>query len=168
MSLLCYSSVTLAKALPSPVITGSNSHHTLTSSRRPNMFCFFFSPTLRIYSLNYGLSLYRAEMQFQPGLAKTSICLFDLIDFLEWGLQTHTHTHASYSRLPNTPTDLWRCGQRSGCCRSECVLSVVTSSNSSHHCGDNHRVCMLRGTPLSLFLFFFYVHLFLIMHCRGS
>lgn len=126
----------LANALPLPLITGTNSHHTLTWSRQPNILL-----TLRIYRLNYVWSLYSTYLQFQPGLSKTSICLFDLSDFLEREPQTDTYT-SSLSYSVNMQADLWRCGQ----CRCvECVLSVVTSSNFSHRYRDNYQVCALQG-----------------------
>lgn len=146
MSLLCYFSVMLAKALPFPVITGSNSHHTLTWSRRPNMFFpqhwefiawTMFCPyiaQIRSFSQHIHMSVWP---DWVPGVRALNI---------------HTHFRFVFTEHAGRPVRDVVGQKTSTFCCMECVLSVVTSSNSSHHRRDNYQVWMLRGflcTPIS-------------------
>ena len=138
MSLLCYFSAMLAKALPFPVITGSNSHHTLTWSRRPNMFFpqhweFIAWTMFCPYIAQIGSFSQRIHMsiwpEWFPGVRALNIhthtsdlCLLsvqaDLLEMRSDKRRAHFATWSVFCQWsrPQTPHTIAEIITESGCC----------------------------------------------------
>lgn len=143
----------LAKGLPLPVITGSNSRHTLTWSRQPNMF---YSNTENLYpELCFVLISH-----WDAVLAKLGQQM-NMFAWPNWvaGVKASAHTQVVFLLRRQTCRDVVSVLDRRdlvarGVFRPRPWLCPQTPL---HRCVDNYRVRALRGTP-PLFPLFMCTH----------